>query len=211
MSSSIQNRYFRQILIIFVISLAIATLGVFIGTFVPSQFFLPIKIIEVIMLILAFFLRRKKGISYFFLFLFTFISGLSIYPIIHQYVSSLGMQTVLMTLLTTTIIFIIIATYATITKRDFSFLGGILATALLAFIIIAILRIFWPLNDTSLLIYSFIGVIIFSGYILFDFNRMKRHAIQKRQIPSYTLDLYLDFINLFINLLRLIGLLKDRK
>ncbi|MCA1024965.1 Bax inhibitor-1/YccA family protein [Cytobacillus kochii] len=211
MPSSIQKQYFRRVIIIFMISLAIATIGVFLGTVVPSQYFLPIKIIEVIMLIIAFFLRRKKGISYFFLFLFTFISGLSIYPILYQYVSSIGMQTILMTLIATTIIFIFIASYATITNKDFSFLGGILSIALLAFIIMAIIRIFWPLDDTSLLIYSFIGVLIFSGYILYDFNRLKRYGIKKSQIPTYTLNLYLDFINLFLNLLRLIGLLKDRK
>lgn len=121
------------------------------------------------------------------------------------------MQTILMTLIATTIIFIFIASYATITKKDFSFLGGILSIALLAFIIIAIIRIFWPLDDTSLLTYSFIGVLIFSGYILYDFNRLKKYGIKKSQIPTYTLNLYLDFINLFLNLLRLIGLLKDRK
>lgn len=61
MPSSIQKQYFRRVIIIFMISLAIATIGVFLGTVVPSQYFLPIKIIEVIMLIIAFFLDEKRG------------------------------------------------------------------------------------------------------------------------------------------------------
>lgn len=73
MPSSIQKQYFRRVIIIFMISLAIATIGVFLGTVVPSQYFLPIKIIEVIMLIIAFFLDEKGDFLLFLILIYLYI------------------------------------------------------------------------------------------------------------------------------------------
>ncbi|MDQ0271530.1 Bax inhibitor-1/YccA family protein [Cytobacillus purgationiresistens] len=194
----------------FAISLGVATIGVMLGVFVPPSLFLPLAIIEIGMLIFAFFLRRKKAISYLFLYTFTFISGLTMFPIINYYMMSIGPQIVLMALGTTTIVFAGIAIYASTTKRDFTFLGGLLGAALLALIVIAIFNLFWPMSSTAMLAYSFIGVLVFSGYVLFDFNRMKKYGVTAQEVPTMALNLYLDFINLFINILRIMGILKDR-
>lgn len=210
-SQSAYEKNLSAVMRAFAISLGIATIGVMIGVYVPPSLFLPLAIIEVLMLIFAFFLRRKKAISYTFLYSFTFISGLTTFPIINHYVTAIGPQVILTAFIATTLIFAAIAIYATKTKKNFSFLGGFLAAALLALIIVAIINIFLPLNDTGMTIYSFIGILVFSGYVLFDFNRMKHYGIPSHAVPTMALNLYLDFINLFINILRLIGILKDRK
>ncbi len=79
--------------------------------------------------------------------------------------------------------------------------------ALLALVAISIFNIFWPLSSTGMLAYSFIGVMVFSGYILFDINQMKRYGVNPEDVPLMALSLYLDFINLFISLLRIFGIL----
>ena len=61
-----------------------------------------------------------------------------------------------------------------------------------------------------MLAYSFIGVLVFSGYVLFDFSRMKHYGVRAEDVPLMALNLYLDFINLFISILRILGILNSR-
>lgn len=204
------NQHLPSVLRTFAISLGIAFAGTMAGVFVPPALFLPLIILEFAMLIGAFFLRRKKSISYTFLFVFTFISGVTTYPIVSHYLATVGANTVITALGTTTAVFAGIAIYASTTKRDFSFLGGMLLAALIALISIAIFNIIWPLSSTGMLAFSFIGVLVFSGYVLFDFNRMKHYGVSAEEVPLMALNLYLDFINLFISILRIFGILGSR-
>ncbi len=201
------GNYLPSVLRTFAFSLGIAFLGMMAGVFVPPALFLPLIILEVGMLIFAFIIRRKKAMSYSFLYAFTFISGLTTYPIVSHYLAAIGPAPVISALGTTTVVFAGLAIYATTTKRDLSFLGGMLMAALLALIAISIFNIFWPLTSTAMLAFSFIGVLVFSGYVLYDFNRMKHYGVTEEEVPLMALSLYLDFVNLFINILRIFGIL----
>jgi uncharacterized protein len=202
-----QTEYMPSVLRAFALSLAFAVIGMAAGVFVPPALFLPLMILELVMLIGAFFMRRKKAISYGFLYSFTFISGITTYPIVAHYLAIIGANAVLMAFGTTTVVFSGLALYASTTKRDLSFLGGMLMAALLALIAISIFHLIWPLNSTGMLAFSFIGVLVFSGYVLFDFNRMKHYGVSAGEVPLMALNLYLDFLNLFINILRIFGIL----
>jgi uncharacterized protein len=203
------NAYLPSVLRAFALSLAIAFVGVMAGVFVPPALFLPLVFLELGMLLFAFFLRKRKAISYTFLYTFTFISGITTYPIVSHYLALSGANVVLSALGTTVVVFTGLAVYASTTKRDLSFLGGMLMAALLALIAISIFNIFWPLSSTGMLAFSFIGVLVFSGYVLFDFNRMKHYGVTAEEVPLMALNLYLDFVNLFINLLRIFGILSS--
>lgn len=204
------NQHLPSVLRTFAISLGIAFTGTMTGVFVPPALFLPLIILEFVMLLGAFFLRRRKAISYTFLFVFTFISGVTTYPIVAHYLATIGANTVLMALGTTTTVFVGLAIYASTTKRDLSFLGGMLLAALIALIAISIFNLIWPLSSTGMLAFSFIGVLVFSGYVLYDFNRMKHYGVSAEEVPLMALNLYLDFVNLFINILRIFGILGSR-
>lgn len=204
------NEFLPSVLRTFAISLAIAFAGTMVGVFVPPALFLPLMILEFVMLLGAFFLRKRKSISYTFLYIFTFISGITTYPIVAYYLATAGANVVLMALATTTTVFTGLAIYASTTKRNLSFLGGMLMAALLALVAISIFNIFWPLSSTAMLAFSFIGVLVFSGYVLYDFNRMKQYGVSADEVPLMALNLYLDFINLFINFLRIFGILANR-
>ena len=199
-----------KILRAFTLSLAISLLGFITGNFVPPAIFLPLMILELVMLIAAFFVRRRKMLSYGFLYTFTFISGITLYPVVTSYLITIGAKPVLMSLTATITIFGGLSLYASTTKRDFSFLGGFLTAALLALIVIGIFNIFSPLSSTATLIYSFIGILVFSGYVIFDVNRIKQHGLSDEEVPLMALNLYLDFVNLFLYILRFIGVLSSR-
>ena len=204
------NRYHIPAVIrAFAISLAISLIGFIAGNFVPPSLFLPLMILEFGMLLAAFFVRRRKILSYSFLYAFTFISGVTMYPVITNYLVTIGPQPVIMSLVATVVVFSGLSLYAATTKRDLTFLSGILMAALLAILVIGIFNIFSPLPSTAMLVYSFIGIMIFSGYVLYDVNRMKQYGVAEDEIPLAALNLYLDFVNLFLFILRFIGILSS--
>ncbi len=204
------SEFMPSVLRTFALSLAIAFLGTMAGVYVPPSLFLPLSILELVMIIAAVFFRRKKAISYSFLYIFTFISGVTLYPIVAYYTATSGANVVINAFATTTVVFTGISIYAAKSKRNFSFLGGFLFAALLALVAISIFNIFFPLSSTGMLAYSFIGVLVFSGYVLFDISRMKHYGVKAEDVPLMALSLYLDFINLFISILRIFGILGSK-
>lgn len=210
MYSQTSTEYMPSVLRTFALSLAIAFLGTMAGVYVPPSLFLPLAILEFVMIIAAVFFRRKKAISYSFLYIFTFISGITLYPIVAYYAATAGANVVIMAFATTTVVFSGISIYAAKSKRNFSFLGGFLLAALLAMVAIGLFNMFFPLSSTGMLAYSFIGVVVFSGYVLFDVSRMKHHGVRAEEVPLMALNLYLDFINLFVSILRILGILSSK-
>lgn len=200
---------FQKVLVTFIISLLIATIGLYAGQFVPPSLMLPLAIAELIMIIAAFWFRRRKAVGYTFVYLFSFISGITLFPIVAYYASTAGAEAVLMAFTATFGIFTIFGIVGTVMKKDLSFLGSFLMVVLIGMVIVGILSIFMPLSSTNMLIVSGVGSILFSLYILYDFNQMKHRGISEEMIPLLALNLYLDFINLFINLLRFIGILSS--
>lgn len=104
------------------------------------------------------------------------------------------------------------ATYGFVTKRDLSGMGSFLFMGLIGLILASLVN--WFLGSSVLdFAICVIGVLIFTGLTAYDMNRIKEQAIvmyageglaHKRAIIG-ALSLYLNFINLFLYLLRLFG------
>ncbi len=109
------------------------------------------------------------------------------------------------------------------TKKDLSGLGGILIMALIGLIVASVINIFWA-NSTMDAIITYAGVFIFVGLTAYDTQKIKAmtSAVEDSVVNGYgdasmprkiaiigALTLYLDFINLFIYILRLLGRNRD--
>lgn len=187
-------------------SLLFATVGLYVGKYVPPALFLPLAVVELIMIIAATFIRRRRAVGYGFLYTFTFISGITLYPAIYDYVSKIGAPMVLQAFAVTVIAYGGAALYASITKADFRFLGGFLFIGLLALLGMGIVGLFIPFSSTANWVYTLLGVLIFIGYTLFDISMITRHGVSREEVPMVVLSLYLNFVNLFLFILRLFGL-----
>ncbi len=88
---------------------------------------------------------------------------------------------------------------------DFSFLGSILFIALLGLIIVGLLNVFFFKSPLLRLISSYIGAVIFSAYLLYDFNRLKEAAgdVTWETAINIAISIYLDIVNLFLDLLQI--------
>ena len=102
--------------------------------------------------------------------------------------------------------------YGYFTKRDLTSIGNICFMALIGLIIATIVNIFWVNNMFSLII-SCVGVLIFVGLTAYDTQKIKALGATldenseegRKGAVLGALALYLDFINLFLMLLRLFG------
>lgn len=187
-------------------SLLFASLGMYAGRFVPEVLFLPIAILELVMIVAAAFVRRKRRVGYAFLYSFTFLSGITLYPAIFYYLSAIGAANVLKALGITVFAYGVAALYAAATKADFNFLAGFLFIGLIALVAMGIVNLFVPFGRTVDMAYSLLGILIFIGYTLFDVSLITRYGVAEEDVPWVVLSLYLDFINLFLFVLRLMGI-----
>jgi uncharacterized protein len=102
------------------------------------------------------------------------------------------------------------AVFGSITKKSLAGWGQFLFMGLIGVILASVVGIFWQ-NDALQFVICIVGVVVFTGLTAYDAQRLKHMAVAlpDGRVGSYAvvgaLSLYLDFINLFFFILRLIG------
>lgn len=136
--------------------------------------------------------------------LYSFVSGLTFASIFIYY----AVSSIIYIFLAAAITFAIMALIGYTTKLDLTKMGSYLLFALIAAIIVSLVNIF--LNNSMIyLIVSIVCVLIFIGITAYDVQKIKNlenSGLPVENLAIYgALDLYLDFINLFIHLLSIFG------
>ncbi len=146
--------------------------------------------------------NRNNSLGVVLLLGVTFLLGVMLGPIL-QFALHLsnGAQLIGMAAGGTGAILLTLSTIATVSKRDFSFLGQFLFVGLVMLILASIANMFFHIPAMSLAI-SAIAILIFSGYLLFDVSRVV-HGGETNYVMA-TLAIYLDVYNIFVNLLNLL-------
>ena len=114
--------------------------------------------------------------------------------------------------------FVACSIYGMTTKRDLTSLGGFMTMGLIGIIIASVVNLLIRNSGMSLII-SYIGVVVFVGLTAYDTQKLKTMALSRpADIDAGTvrigaiigaLTLYLDFVNLFLMLLRILGAGRD--
>lgn len=122
--------------------------------------------------------------------------------------ASYAQATVLQAFVSSALVFFIMAVVGAVTKRDLSGMSKALMAGLIGILIASLVNLFIGSGGMSFII-SIISVLIFSGLIAYDNQLIKRvYDSQGGRVVngwaiSMALSLYLDFINLFLSLLRI--------
>ncbi len=148
--------------------------------------------------------RKTPGLNVLMLFVFTFVAGLIISPAlaVAAYKTG-GFGVVLNAFGITSAAFAGLTAYTFISRKDFSYMGGMLTVGLVMVIVAIIANIFIGSSVFSLAI-SCVVVIVFCGFVLYDTSRiMRTHAMD--EYVSAAMSLFLDFINIFLAVLRLLS------
>jgi hypothetical protein len=102
------------------------------------------------------------------------------------------------------------AVFGSLTKRSLAGVGQFMFMGLIGLILASVVSIFW-FNDVVMFVINVVGVLVFTGLTAWDAQRLKQMAVAlpDGRVGSYAvvgaLSLYLDFINLFFFILRLMG------
>jgi modulator of FtsH protease len=146
--------------------------------------------------------NRNSSIGVVLLLGLTFLLGLMLGPIL-QYALHLrnGAQIVGLAAGGTGVILMTMAGIATTTKKDFSFMGKFLLIGIILLIVASLANIFLQIPAITLAL-SGIGVILFSGFILYDVSRIVNGG--ETNYIMATLSLYMSVYNLFTSLLQLL-------
>ncbi|THH33318.1 hypothetical protein EUX98_g879 [Antrodiella citrinella] len=111
---------------------------------------------------------------------------------------------VLQALLITLGVFLGLTLFTFQSKYDFSGMGPWLFGGLMALMMTGVVGIFIPFGRTMDMVYAGGGCLLFSGYIVYDTYNINNRLSPDEYIMA-AISLYLDFINLFINILRLLN------
>jgi len=203
--------FFSQVMMFFGLAILSSAFGTYIGFqyIAPLIFATPALMWGIIVLELALVLTSrwwstKRPINYALFALFTFITGVTIVPLLASVIYVYGGPGIIIkALIATTLMFTGTAIFGWVTKMDLSGLRGFLFLALIGMIIVGIVGIFVPWSSTFEMIISGFGIILFSGYTMYDIQKLKTHP-QDRALDA-ALMLYLDIFNLFIYILRLLS------
>jgi len=135
---------------------------------------------------------------------FTFFMGLMLTPILTRTLGMANGGTLIMTAFGgTATILAVMATVATVSKRDFSAMGKWLMAGVIVLILASVANIFLGMSALSIVI-SVMAIAIFSAYILYDVQRIVNGG--ETNYITATLSIYLSVFNIFSNLLALLGI-----
>ena len=205
-----QNRVLRNTYLLLAISMLPTIVGAWAGMqlnlmrfFVAAPIITPLVMFAVMLGSLFVVTRLRNsawGIAA--LFGFTFIAGAMLTPILTvsaQFKN--GGQLVALAGGMTAVVFFTMATIATVTKRDFSFMGKFLFVGLIMLIVASIANLFFAVPAVTLTI-SAIAVFIFSLYVLYDVSNIVRGG--ETNYIMATTGVFLSLFNIFANLLHLL-------
>jgi len=142
--------------------------------------------------------------------LYSALNGVTLSVILLAYTG----ESVTMTFVVTAGMFGALALFGSTTKRSLAGAGQFFMMGLIGLILASIVGMFWH-NDALQFLISVVGVIVFTGLTAWDAQRLKQMAVAlpEGQVGAYAvvgaLSLYLNFINLFLMLLRFTGSRRD--
>jgi len=172
-------------------------------------YFLGAIVLELVLVLgLVFLIKRMSStVALGAFLLYAALNGFTFAFIFHLYTTA----SVFTAFFVTAGMFGAMAVYGWVTKRDLSGLGSILFMALIGLILASVVNLFLA-SDVLYWITTYAGVVIFAGLTAYDMQKIKRYdeagvdeETERKDSIIGALSLYLDFINLFLFLLRIFG------
>uniref|UniRef100_G3MNV1 Transmembrane BAX inhibitor motif-containing protein 4 n=2 Tax=Amblyomma TaxID=6942 RepID=G3MNV1_AMBMU len=143
--------------------------------------------------------RRETPTNYFLLTAFTFVQAFTVAVVVSFYDQMAVLQAFLLTMGVTGGLTL----YTFQSKRDFSTWGAGLYAFLMVLLMGSLLQFFLTSSHLEFVL-SLGGAVLFSFFIIFD-THMLMHRVSPEEYIMATIELYLDIINLFLHILRIIG------
>ena len=205
----VQHKVLRNTYMMLALTMIPTVIGAMIGTASNFSFLAQHPIMGPLLMLAAMFglmfavsATRNSIWGVVLLLAFTFVMGWWLGPML-QYALNFrnGGQLIGIAAGGTGLIFFTLAGIATVTRKDFSFMGKFLMVGLILLLVASIANLFFQIPAASMTLSALI-ILLFSGYILYDVSQIV-HGGETNYVMA-TLKIYLDIYNIFINLLNLL-------
>jgi len=198
--------FIKQTYQLFAASLFVAALGAFLTlpyAQVVSQYMIGFVLLEFAMLFGMSFLKDKPGINLIALFAFTFLTGVTLVPLITYILSTVGAMIIANALFMTSVIVASMSYFAIKTKEDLTNYPKMLMIALIVIIGVSFLNLLFFHSGILSLFISGIVVLLFSYLVIVDTQNIIKGNFSSP--IEGAIALYLDFLNIFTSLLNILG------
>ena len=205
--SKVYNWFGIGLFITFLISYIVSTNENLLSLIFSSNLTLVIVVLELICaLVLSLRINKMSTSTAKVLYIgYTVLTGLTFSSIFILY----EITSIMWIFLATSIIFFVLALLGKTTKMNLSSIGTFLFVGLISIILLSIINIFIA-NNTLDLTLCIISLLLFMGYVFYDINKILNYYEDDDRLAIFgAFQIYLDFINIFIELLRLFGKHKD--
>lgn len=199
-------KFVKTTYVFFGASLFFAFVGAVIGLMNLNIVFenrMAIFIAEIAALFGLMFSRSKPGLNIAMLFIFTTLTGIAATPLVAIVAAKEGAGAVVMAFAMTTIVFGVMSIFGIKTRKDLASMGKMLFITLIVVFVCSLVNMFLGSSMFQILISS-AAVILFSMYVAYDTQNIIR-GLYTSPVDA-AIALYLDFYNIFMHLLALIGL-----
>lgn len=175
-----------------------------------ANYYILLLVIELALAFaLSLFVKKlSKGVLTILYVAYSAITGLSLASIFLVY----ELSSIILVFLVTAIIFAGLALYGYKTDKDITKISTLLIATLFGIVLLTFINMFFIKNPNFDLLLTVVSMLVFMGFIMYDVNVLKRklYDIEEDKLVIYgAFQLYLDFINLFLDLLRLFGKSND--
>ena len=205
-----RNKVLRNTFWLLALSMIPTVLGAFVGVSMQLPMFGGFMGFVIFMAIAFGFMyaiekTKDSAVGVFVLLGFTFFMGLMLTPLLrHTLGYSNGGSLIMTAFGGTAVVFAVMASIATTTKRDFSGMGSWLTAGAVVILLAIVANIFLQMPVLTIVI-SVLMIGVFSAFILYDVNRVVNGG--ETNYITATLAIDLDVFNVFTALLRLLGIM----
>ncbi|OCS90902.1 hypothetical protein A6K76_01430 [Caryophanon latum] len=197
----------RRVMRTFALMWALTAVGLWLGSMLPESVRLPVSIGTFILLIIMIFVRKVRILNA-MAYAIPVLIGITLFWTTQFYIEQLGTQLVLTVFGATIAMFVLLGVIGW-AMPDIHHMGSYLFAALLVLIVFMFIFISVPVSNVVALGFACAVVLLFVLYTIYDFNQMRYGHIEEQEVVVHALNLYLDFINLFVRVLEIVWRAKD--
>lgn len=195
------NRYYIKYFMYLILSLIVTFVGALLSPLL-STVKVVILIAASLILMLAF-LFSEGVIKKILFFIFNFTEGMLIAQIILK--STTINMSIILSAIGITIAMVVIFMIIGLLTKDLSGLGSTLFACLIVVLILSLISMF-----VNMPFLAYVIVLLFCGYVAYDFNKFKNEIKKNRTIDddnilNHVMDMYLDIINIFVQILDILS------
>jgi FtsH-binding integral membrane protein len=202
--TTVSTTLLQQVLGLLGVSFLCTGGGAILGISWGPQAFMPAIIAGFVALLLLRVVASRTPLNMGLLYFFATCEGVVLGLILQSYAADGYGGIIIDAALTTAALTFGAGGYGLLTRRDLSGLGDILMVCLFGLIVSLLLGLVLNLGPSGT-VTGALGALIFTGFIAYDFNRVaRRRVVREGDAVLLTVAIYLDILNLFLSLLRLL-------